>query len=93
MGNVEAKDLLLDFLHGISEGKGKAPLNDKKENAAKTLACKSRAIKANEKMSPEEIEYLINSLEKTKQPFTCPHGRPTFIKLTISDLEKHFKRK
>ena len=93
MGNVEVKDLLLDFLHGILEGKGNVPLNDRKENVAKTLACKSRAIKANEKMSPEEIEYLINSLEKTKQPFTCPHGRPTFIKLTISDLEKHFKRK
>lgn len=93
MGNVEAKDLLLDFLHGVMDGKGNVPLEERKGNVAKTLACKSRAIKANEKMSPEEIEYLINSLEKTKQPFTCPHGRPTFIKLTISDLEKYFKRK
>ena len=91
MGNVKAGDVLQDFLREVTEGKG--PLNDRKENVAKTLACKSRAIKANEKMSPEEIEYLINSLENTKQPFTCPHGRPTFIKFTISDLERLFKRK
>ncbi len=91
MGNVKAGDVLQYFLREVTEGKG--PLNDRKENVAKTLACKSRAIKANEKMSPEEIEYLINSLERTKQPFTCPHGRPTFIRFTMSDLERHFKRK
>jgi DNA mismatch repair protein MutL len=91
LGNVEAKDVIQSFLHEAVEGKG--PLNDRKENVAKILACKSRAIKANEKLSPEEMEQLVNSLEGTKQPFTCPHGRPTLIKFTMHDLEKHFRRR
>ncbi len=91
LGNVEVKELLQGFLNEVAEGKG--PLNDRRENAAKILACKSRTVKANEKLSPEEMEHLINGLEKTRQPFTCPHGRPTFIKFTMSDLERHFKRR
>jgi len=39
------------------------------------------------------MEHLVNDLEKTRQPFTCPHGRPTLIKFTMSDLERHFKRR
>lgn len=93
MGNVQVNDLLHNFLHGIIEGKRNLPLDDRREHVAKTLACKSRSIKAHKKMSPEEIDYLIDRLEQTQQPFTCPHGRPTFIKMTIEDLERHFKRK
>jgi len=93
LGNVEVKNVIQDFLHGIMEGKGKEPLNERKENIAKILACKSRAIKANEKLSPEEMEHLVSSLEKTRQSFTCPHGRPTTITFTMHDIERHFKRR
>lgn len=92
LGNVEAKNVLQEFLHEVREGKSKEPLSNRREGVAKILACKSRAVKANEKMSSEEMEYLVSSLEKTKQPFTCPHGRPTLIKFTMSDLNRHFKR-
>lgn len=92
LGNVEVKNVLHDFLHGVMEYKGKEPLNERRENVAKILACKSFTVKANEKLSPEEMEHLVSSLEKTKQLFTCPHGRPTLIKFTMHDLERHFKR-
>ena len=91
LGNVEVKEILQDFLHGV--GERKEPLNNRREKIAKILACKSFTVKANEKVSPEEMEHLIRSLEKTKQPFTCPHGRPTLIKFTLHDLEKHFRRR
>ncbi len=61
------------------------------EKAATMLACKM-AIKANMRISREEHEQLINDLRKCKNPFNCPHGRPTTIFYSNYDLEKLFKR-
>ena len=61
------------------------------EKIAITLACKM-SIKANEHISLEEMKELVIRLSKTKNPFTCPHGRPTTIIHTKYDLEKMFKR-
>lgn len=55
------------------------------------IACKS-AIKAHKKMDDKEIVELLKQLDKLENPFTCPHGRPTAIKMTKSDVEKMFKR-
>ena len=92
LGNVAVEEVLKDFLHGVMEEKGGKPLSDRKENFAKLLACKSHTVKANEILNHEQMAHLVKKLEKTRQPFTCPHGRPTFIKFTMHDLEKHFKR-
>jgi len=61
------------------------------DNVAATLACKA-SIKANTDISLNEMEYLINDLRKCKNPFNCPHGRPTVIYYSKYDLEKLFKR-
>ena len=61
------------------------------EKIAITLACKM-SIKANEHISLEEMRELVLRLSKTKNPFTCPHGRPTTIIHTNYELEKMFKR-
>ncbi len=55
------------------------------------MSCKA-AIKAGDRLSMEEVRALINELAKCVNPFSCPHGRPTFIKLTRYELEKMFKR-
>lgn len=55
-------------------------------------SCKS-AVKANDKLSDKEIQDLLDSLSKCVNPFSCPHGRPTFIKLTKYDLERGFRRR
>ena len=54
-------------------------------------ACKS-AVKANDHLKEAEIKQLISDLSKCQNPYSCPHGRPTFIKLTRYDIEKRFKR-
>ncbi|WP_165445376.1 DNA mismatch repair endonuclease MutL [Bacilliculturomica massiliensis] len=54
-------------------------------------ACKS-AVKAHDHLAAEEIQALIRDLAKTNNPFSCPHGRPTFIKLSKYEIEKLFKR-
>lgn len=56
-----------------------------------TRACKS-AVKANDYLSQEEIQHLINDLKSCENPFSCPHGRPTFIKMTRYEIEKMFSR-
>lgn len=61
------------------------------DNLAKDKSCKA-AIKANDPLSRIEIDHLMTSLRKTNNPFHCPHGRPTFIKLTYYEVEKMFKR-
>ncbi len=61
------------------------------EAVATMMSCKL-AIKANEFVSEEEIEELLNSLKQCENPFNCPHGRPTIIFHSNYDLEKMFKR-
>lgn len=61
------------------------------EKIAIMLSCKL-AIKANENITSEEQEQLINDLRKCDNPFNCPHGRPTTIFYSNYDLEKLFKR-
>lgn len=55
------------------------------------IAC-TKAIKSGDKISEIEIESLIEQLKNTKNPYTCPHGRPTIIEISKKDIEKEFKR-
>ena len=61
------------------------------EKVATMMSCK-HAIKANTNITMEEMEALITDLRKCKNPFNCPHGRPTMIYYSNYDLEKLFKR-
>lgn len=61
------------------------------EKTAITLSCKM-AIKANDHISLEEAETLLNTLRNCSNPFTCPHGRPTIITYSKYELERLFKR-
>lgn len=56
-----------------------------------TMACRS-AVKANDRLDIPEMEELIKELRKTQNPYNCPHGRPTIIRITRQELEKKFKR-
>lgn len=61
------------------------------DNMAATMACKM-SIKANTSITMEEMKNLINDLRKCKNPFNCPHGRPTIIYYSKETIEKLFKR-
>lgn len=58
---------------------------------AATVACKA-SIKANDHITKEDMEVLLERLRNCANPFTCPHGRPTIITYSKYDLEKLFKR-
>jgi len=55
------------------------------------MSCKA-AVKGNNKLSFEEANAIIDELLNLENPYHCPHGRPTIIELTKSELEKRFKR-
>ena len=64
---------------------------DRVEYFVFTMACKA-AVKANMNLEFREIEALIDQMMALENPFTCPHGRPTAIKITKNEMEKKFKR-
>jgi len=57
-----------------------------------TAACRA-SIKAGEKMSYEGMREIVEGLKRAKIPYTCPHGRPTMIRLSKKEIEKRFKRR
>ena len=56
-----------------------------------TKSCKA-SVKAHDHLSMEEAVALLDELKKCRNPFSCPHGRPTFIRFTQYQIEKFFKR-
>ena len=89
MGRQEAGDFLNDFMDNASEG----IYLDNQPAIEKIImrSCKS-AVKAHDYLKNDEIDQLIKDLKNCENPFSCPHGRPTFIKMTQYEIEKMFKR-
>ncbi len=57
-----------------------------------SISCKI-AVKANKKLDNKEIDNMLSELKMMKNPFNCPHGRPTIVKISKYEVEKMFKRK
>ena len=72
---------------------GRHPLAREKEEQLITTVCKQAAIKAGQTLSHEEMRQLVRQLEATTMPRTCPHGRPTMIHLSRTQLEREFGRR
>jgi DNA mismatch repair protein MutL len=66
-------------------------MSEFRDALAKDISCKG-SIKANQKISQHEFEYLIQTLKGCQEPYHCPHGRPTIISITYNDIEKMFQR-
>lgn len=85
----EGKRFLEDILQSLDEGIDLK--NSIKIDKLITRSCKS-AVKAHDILSDMEIKRLLEDLDKCIKPYSCPHGRPTFIKFSEYDIEKMFKR-
>lgn len=90
LGKPDVKNLFNEILDNL-KNMGSGETVEIKYNRIATLACKA-AIKANNQLSELEMNSLINELRHIEEPFTCPHGRPTIVKMTLNELEKRFKR-
>lgn len=84
------KEFVEEIITHIIQGK-KSTKTEFLNSLAKSLACK-KSIKANEYHNQVEIEYMLDDLRNTSNPYTCPHGRPIIIKFDKYEIEKWFKR-
>lgn len=87
---VEPQQLFDALLESLINDIGKISIDFFVEKLS-TMACKA-AIKGNSAISYEEADALIDELLKLENPYNCPHGRPTMITLTKTELERKFKR-
>lgn len=87
---LKEKELFMELLDSLTaDGVKKAP--DMITDKIASMACKMSA-KGNQRMSLPEVKNLLDLLMECENPYTCPHGRPTMIKMSKYEIEKKFKR-
>ena len=89
--DMNTKQLFLDLLDEV-DNFSRTSRQDIEDRFIATIACKS-AVKANMKLNEQEVDKLMERLLALPNPFTCPHGRPTAIKMNKYDIERKFSRK
>lgn len=89
LGKIINKDVVHDILAQLDEKT--TALDHFKEEKLIRSACRA-AVKAQDVVHEEEMKQIVLQLQQCKQPFTCPHGRPTMIQMSVPELEKKFKR-
>jgi DNA mismatch repair protein MutL len=82
-------EILQSLLEDLTQGKAH---EERRDQLLAGMSCKA-AVKAGQTLSMEEMRYLVQRLEGTSRPRTCPHGRPTMILLSTTDLERQFGRR
>ncbi len=87
---LSGEEVFLEFASYLSSGVT-GVTEDLFVHKLATMGCKS-AIKGNQRISAQEAEQLLRELMTLENPYTCPHGRPTIIRLTKEELDKRFKR-
>ena len=89
--DLDTKELFLETLDEINTV-ARTAKQEIEERFISTVACKA-AVKAKMALDVQEVESLMEELLKLPNPFTCPHGRPTAIKMDLKDIEKKFARR
>ena len=89
--DLDTRELFLETLDEINTV-ARTAKQEKEEKFIATVACKA-AVKAHMALNEEEVDKLMSQLLVLPNPFTCPHGRPTAIKMSKTDIEKKFSRR
>ena len=92
LGDVDAKGLVRDLVDDIAETDRALSLKERLEEIAGTCAC-HMSVRAGRRLSAEEMNALLRDMEATPHSGQCNHGRPTYVELKLSDIERLFGRK
>ena len=91
LSELSDKYLFAEMLDSLEEAAGMSTYSMSMDHRIATMACKA-AVKGRQHISVKEMEALTDELLTLENPYNCPHGRPTMIVLSKSEIEKKFKR-
>ncbi|MBN1980658.1 MAG: DNA mismatch repair endonuclease MutL [Chitinivibrionales bacterium] len=91
MKSSDVEEAIRDMVHNLINEKDDDLLSHPQRRFAASYAC-GAAIKFGQQLSQEEMNMLLNNLFATKSPYTCPHGRPTLIRISLDELARRFLR-
>ena len=92
LGAADAKAMLRDLADHLAEWDEALPLERRLMHVAATMACHG-SVRAGRRLKPEEMNALLREMEATPNSGQCNHGRPTYVELTLPDIEKLFGRR
>jgi len=92
LGKANAASLLRDLAEHMEEWDEALPLERRLMHVAATMACHG-SVRAGRRLKPEEMNALLREMEDTPNSGQCNHGRPTYVELKLSDIEKLFGRR
>jgi DNA mismatch repair protein MutL len=92
LGEIDAQSLLRDLAEHIAEWDEALPLERRLLHVAATMACYG-SVRAGRRLKPEEMNALLREMEATPNSGQCNHGRPTYVELKLSDIERLFGRR
>jgi DNA mismatch repair protein MutL len=90
-GKIDIKALITDLVEDFKATGEAVTLKDKLHHVLATMSCHAQ-IRANHHLNPEEIQALLNELDRYQFTDFCPHGRPVCIEVTLDEIERWFKR-
>lgn len=91
LGEVDASDLIRDLADEVAEWNTAGGLKGRLEHVAATMACHG-SVRSGRRLKPEEMNALLREMEATPGSGQCNHGRPTYIELKLTDIERLFGR-
>jgi DNA mismatch repair protein MutL len=92
LGKLDIKGLLRDLADDIAETGSALSLKERLEEVAGTLACHT-SVRAGRRLNADEMNALLREMEATPHSGQCNHGRPTYVELKLSDIERLFGRR
>lgn len=92
LGETDVKKLIKDIAAEISEWGSEFSLTDKIHHICATIACHG-SVRAGRSLNVEEMNRLLRDMERTEHSGQCNHGRPTYVKIKLEDIEKLFDRR
>jgi DNA mismatch repair protein MutL len=92
LGEVDVRGLITDLAEHIAEWDDSLPLERRLMHVSSTMACHG-SIRAGRRLKPEEMNALLREMESVPNSGQCNHGRPTYVELKLTDIERLFGRR